>query len=402
MAQPAQNDRLIIFGDGTKEQKYAPTQSDPQRNTDVKPPSSVVAPAQSSSTAQVDITRPINTSFSNVNAPSVINVDMAAADLTGAKANNTFNGAYEVTAFPNSPLTNMMMIYFNEVVNDSEGSASNSPLMGNYVGKIGDQYKTQDEIQQQNMASKLLNSSVGTLASGLGDLMSNKTLLREYVRTSNCAWLLYPQLLRFDNNSNWQELNFDPNGMGLIGMALTGQDTMKNLMSIGTREAFSAITRMGGQGDLAGAASKTVQNTYNDMTFINMQRRTFQLQWTLTPKTPDELHNIDFIVKLLRFHQHPDNSNISNTGVYLTYPGTVNIGWYSWDNDSQDYVENQWLPKISTCVIRSVEVDYTANGQFSFFSNSGNAKGAAPTQVNLVVTLTETHPLMKQDIGKGF
>jgi hypothetical protein len=134
------------------------------------------------------------------------------------------------------------------------------------------------------------------------------------------------------------------------------------------------------------------------MNFGNMQRRKFQFNWTLVARSAAQVAEIEKLIRTLRFHAHPSYSAGVAVGTYLTFPGQVDIEWYTKESSGDDnYTENAWLPKISSCVIDSVETDYSPNSQYSFFQDSG-----APTQISLSVTFTETHPLVKSDIARGF
>jgi hypothetical protein len=214
-------------------------------------------------------------------------------------------------------------------------------------------------------------------------------------------WMMYPDNIRFGTSANWQELNFDPNALGILlgqsGVNEKGEkDFFSNAGSVLKREVSTKIAETTGDGNIGDAMMKNVQNTFSDMNFGNMQRRKFQFSWTLVARNKSQLVEIDELIRKLRFHAHPSYTAGVAVGTYLTFPGQIDIEWYT-RNGADDYTENAWLPKISSCVIDSIDTDYSPNNQYSFFQNTG-----APTQINLSVTFTEIHPLVKLDIARGF
>jgi hypothetical protein len=63
------------------------------------------------------------------------------------------------------------------------------------------------------------------------------------------------------------------------------------------------------------------------------------------------------------------------------YPSEFNIKYYT------NGAENKYLEKLSTCVLKSMDVDYTPNGQFTTFSTDEN--GAMPVQINISLVFQE-------------
>ena len=95
---------------------------------------------------------------------------------------------------------------------------------------------------------------------------------------------------------------------------------------------------------------------------------------------------------MFRFHMLPELKGQNER--YMTLPSTFDIHYmYQWDVDKAK--ENNFYSKIATCVLKSVEVDYTPGGVKSF-------KDGAPTQITMGLTFMETEMLTKQHIDKGY
>ena len=60
---------------------------------------------------------------------------------------------------------------------------------------------------------------------------------------------------------------------------------------------------------------------------------------------------------------------------------------------------NMYIPKISRCVLKDMNVDYSPEGVFTTFK--GDDMGAHPTLIKMDVTFTETEIMTKETIAKG-
>lgn len=316
----------------------------------------------------------------------------------------------------NRGLSNMMAIYFNSLESAFNISESNAPNINyeNMTGWSGNMVNVpyKNRAFQSLLQEKTLDSVLGKLPvpAEWSEKIKEGRKNRKYKRSENMIWMMLPNTLNFSTNAAWSELNFDPNALGLLsivgasgddnGLSFFSQEQREKIKSIVEREAAEAVLNLTGSGNLGAAITKSIQNTYNDMNFGAMSRRNFVFEWNLAPKSPNELIEIDNIIRLMRFHAHPSFSDVGgeHLGAYLTYPGQVDVEWYVRIGDlNNDYEENAWIPKISSCVITAVETNLTPNNHYSFFHNTG-----APTHIQLRLALTEIVPLVKTDIARGF
>lgn len=311
------------------------------------------------------------------------------------------------TQFPKKALTNMMMFYFNtteEVINASK--SIDAPFAGEYLsysGTIGGEVPQKNlswiQIQQNRKIDTVMGSKY---VSAVNDLFGG--VVKKYKRTTTGIFMLPPKNIRYMTSAGWAPLDVEGNLLGILTNATLSVDqdqsrikgALTHLTSVLGQESVRLLGGMLGDPNLGNALTKTVQNTFADMTFKGMSRRSFQFSWSLSPKNYNEVEAIDHIINKMRFHAHPTFADNSNIGNYLIFPGQVDIEWYIKDDDGE-YIENAWLPKISTCVIENIETDFTPDQHFSFFKGVG-----APTTSNLTITLTEVAPLLKEDIARGF
>ena len=133
-------------------------------------------------------------------------------------------------------------------------------------------------------------------------------------------------------------------------------------------------------------------NPYMEVLFQNVELRTFSYNFTFSPRNKKETEDVQKIIKMFRFHMLPELKGANSR--YMTLPSTFDIHYmYQWDVDKAK--ENNFYSKIATCVLKSVEVDYTPGGVKSFADGE-------PTQITMGLTFMETEMLTKQHIDKGY
>ena len=305
-------------------------------------------------------------------------------------------------------LTNAMCIFFNTLDNAEDTKLNSnfkdvtdvynllsgiSLLADDADGNAGIlKHTTAQGIMQGN-----LTDAIATGATAINSAFSS-LYLKKYKRTSSCIWIMMPNKVEYMTNAGWEQVNEDLGALGLIAKNLAaGKDskTMRDVAAMTGAEVTRNTLDFVQEG-LGTSMMKSVQNSFTDQAFKGMQRRSFQFSWQFAPRTEDELNRIDSIISFLRFHAHPSFSSIESTGSYLTFPGQIDIEWYTKDT-GKEYVENQWLPRISTCIIQGIDTDYSPSNHFTFFNNSG-----APTQIHLTIKVEEIQPLSKIDIARGF
>jgi hypothetical protein len=324
---------------------------------------------------------------------------------------------------------NMMAVYFNEVESIFENNLHQNPNFSIYasgsLSAIGNKNKAYGTITQEEIGAELKINAGGVVAgtaqagnavvtAGTAGIVSYDkntgekygkafaAQFKKHMRTESLVWILPPTSIRYGDGVSWQNVDFDPGAIGQLMGSTTdaNKDTTTAVKEIMLRNVTTAaVSALGDQANALGeSALKTKQNTWNDMAFEGVQRRQFQFQWQLFPKSKDEFTEIDQIIRQFRFNAMPSyDKSTGALGAYLSYPGQIDIEWYTKDHSKNEYIENAWLPKISTCVVTAIDTDFTPNSQFAFHHDSG-----APAEINFSITCTEVQPLLKYDIARGF
>jgi hypothetical protein len=110
----------------------------------------------------------------------------------------------------------------------------------------------------------------------------------------------------------------------------------------------------------------------------------------MAPRNLKESESIKKIIETLRFHSAAELDK-NTLGFTFIPPAEFDITFYN------KGVENTNIPRINTCVLNVIEVDYSpASGVYSTFSNGH------PVAVRLSLGFTEVEPLHKTRIMQGF
>ena len=203
--------------------------------------------------------------------------------------------------------------------------------------------------------------------------------------------------------------NYESLATGLAGLMASSMEVGKSM------DLKEAITQGGGQmlervlgeavvgiasalpgvGDIRGAIDKSMGralNPFNEQVFRSVPFREFTFPFVFAPKNRKEMESVHKIIKLFRFHMLPEFSN-KTKGAFLS-PSEFQIT-YMYRNK-----ENKYIPHISRCVMKSMDVDYSTEGTFHTFREDD--KGAAPITTTINCVFAETEIMTKEMIGLGY
>jgi len=137
-------------------------------------------------------------------------------------------------------------------------------------------------------------------------------------------------------------------------------------------------------------------NPYIEVTYTSFGMRTFDYTFQFAPESARESDEVKAIIQLFRFHMAPEMKGDAHR--YLTLPSTFDIHYMFQSGMGDEAVarENSFYNKIATCVLTSVDVNYTPNDGVKSFADG------APTQLSMRLSFKETEMLTKQKINDGF
>lgn len=186
---------------------------------------------------------------------------------------------------------------------------------------------------------------------------------------------------------------FDEEGKFSIDNALKSGGGVGDLATRGIIKAAASLpSGLGITGNLGAAldlASSKVANPYKEQLFSNMGFRQFAFNYKFTPRNDTEYKHVQRIIKLFKYHMHPENDP---TGLFLEYPSEFNIE-YLYRGE-----ENTHVSKISTCALTDIKITY---GNQDSFTTIQGTKGA-PAEINMQLAFTELETLTNDRIADGY
>jgi len=133
------------------------------------------------------------------------------------------------------------------------------------------------------------------------------------------------------------------------------------------------------------AATGTASNPKKEQVFEGVEFRKFTFDYQFYPRDEYEAQNVLSIIHQFKLHMHPEFK--SELNYVWIYPSEFDIIYYT------KGVENINLHKHTSCVLESMNVNYTPNGNFSVFANG------MPTQINISLQFKELQLASKETIG---
>ena len=173
-----------------------------------------------------------------------------------------------------------------------------------------------------------------------------------------------------------------------------------------TDDAVDALTKMmlGTAGAIPGAQGARelyemekgyIMTNRMELAFKGLPKRGFQYTFKMIPKSEQEAEEVRNIVTAFKMNMLPEGMESGDgfTGKNLKIPNTFDIKYM--------YVgrENEYLNKISTCVLESMNVTY---GGDRFKTFDGNEDGAPPMETTITLNFKEMELITKQRAEEGF
>ena len=198
--------------------------------------------------------------------------------------------------------------------------------------------------------------------------VDSSAMLDMALRIGKEAWDSAKSLLTSDKETDWKK-----------------QGAMVHEAAASASLATASIVGSGTISSMTGLAA----NPKNEMIYKGPGFRGFNLVYQLFPKNEDESEIIKNIIKEFRYHMYPEY--FSEEKFTFIYPSEFDITFFA-----ESGKENEFVTRISTCVLTDVSVQYTPNGLWS-----AHDKGA-PSVINLQLSFKEIGIHTKDSIEAGF
>ena len=159
-------------------------------------------------------------------------------------------------------------------------------------------------------------------------------------------------------------------------------------------KAASLVPGFQGATDTLGMISGEVVADRLELAFRNINKRSFQYTFKMLPKSQEEADMVYDIVLAFKKHSAPSFKDGNRSGKTLIVPDTFNIQYMYDDN------ENQYINKISECVLDQVGVAYGGDRYKTFQGVKG--RGAPPVETSLTLNFRELELISRERIEEGF
>jgi len=356
---------------------------------------------------------------------TITNEPLAHMEVTGKYAYSTLS--YPLDLQTRTDLGHYMMFYVN-VPNKTEHNKKSDAMRedlsykrkkgaGSLTSKQGAQLALLKNEYHKSGKGKTVNHDEWGKTWKPGE--TDKVLHREQKkgafpkqtkRTSDAITLYMPNTgITSQHTPQWQAQEMG----GAIGeglsTAVAAADTgimgqMGSFFEQGATAMEKAMAKMASGlagGDLEASKDKLqnkAENKFLETFFKGVELRKFTFNWQFRPKSPEEVYEVQKIIKTFKFHSLPEFPGGNQQGRYFTVPATWDI-FYMYRGD-----ENQWINKISTCVCGGVNINYspTAWQTFRPLEEKGWPQGAPPTEIDMQLDFMESQIITKEDILEGY
>ena len=253
-----------------------------------------------------------------------------------------------------------------------------------------------------NSVIKEAGDAEKSLAEGIAFAENN--FYRTTKRTSTAIALYMPDNLNFNYQHSFNQVS-PSSAFGAVPTAVmqafnSAVDKKETDSTVKTLSPFIAEAITTGIGKITGNADQMfsaftglVNNPQMELLFQSTERRSFNFDFSLTPRSQQEAKDIMEIVRLFKFHAAPEILK-GVSGRYLIPPSEFDISFF------YNGTVNPNIPQISTCVLNSVSVNYAPDGwaAFEVSNNSNPSIGGTgmPVSIRLSLNFTETQIITKE------
>lgn len=240
---------------------------------------------------------------------------------------------------------------------------------------------------QQSRVDQLRGVINGTNYTGLSSVLPRFTR-----RIAESIALYMPPNMVYNSHNVYEDISLSALAGKLTVGALRTAGAFRQAQTGRFAERGNASGVLRGAGDLLGTVSKLAQSPINpaiEVLFANTLQRQFVFEFLMAPRNEKESITIKNIVKTLRFHSAPETGSFTG-GLTWVAPAEFDIAFF------KDGKENTNIPRINTCVLERVEVDYSPTGIYSTFSNGH------PVATRLSLGFRELEPVHKARVNQGF
>ena len=283
----------------------------------------------------------------------------------------------------------------------TENVVGNNPFGYTETKKVGTKYSSKGILLDRAGGSQVKIGKPAANSVLTGGLQTHSTV------TGGVALYMPPGIkASYSAETGHSELGLAGMMAGTVSRAMSATNTegmvsefLKGIgggMLTAARKMAIGVGEAAGLGDIGGAITKvtaTAENNFSEAVFEKINPRQFSYTFNLIARNRQEAQTIQKIIKFFKFHMHPELDEATG-GRYFRVPSEFEIH-YAYNDQ-----KNNYLYELSRCVCNSVEVDYGGDNFQTFRQFDG--EGAAPVNISMTLTFTETTVLTKAQIAEGY
>ena len=255
--------------------------------------------------------------------------------------------------------------------------------------------------------SKLAKRSKGTYGGGSTAYVKRAPT----VRLDTAIALYMPPSATFTSAANYQDTEIGV-GAKMVGDAynsIKGGASMSGVISqtldtLGSEANASIVNKMLGLVSAVGPGFQGSKEAFEmasgeivadrmELAFKGINKRKFQFAFKFIPKNKKEADEVRNIIFAFRSNMAPEFVGGARAGRKMRVPNTFDIS-YMYDGN-----ENQYLQKISTCVLEQCDVVYGGDRYRTF---EANEEGAPAVETQVTLQFGEMELITKERINEGF
>lgn len=300
---------------------------------------------------------------------------------------NTLNQSqydFRYRTFPadlgNSYVGHYMVININVPVSATGSGSQQRSMYGGsktrFTQTVLDEYSKVDTLRFGN-------------AENVGDGLAREafSVPRYTRRIAESIAIFMPTPVLYTTTNDYAEISLTALGSSIVAGAA---GFAGGAVNEGTGRALSSLVSgfTGAATSLGGLMGYPI-NPRVEVIFSRTTLRQFVFEFLLAPRNQVESENMKSIIDTLRFYSVPE---LDQNTAGFTYVPPAEFDFTFFDRGN----ENLKIPRINTCVVDRIDVDYTPTGVYSTFSNG------YPVLARLSLGVREIEPLHKRRVLQGF
>jgi hypothetical protein len=238
---------------------------------------------------------------------------------------------------------------------------------GNYLSKLTDNKAFQALAKKYPKIVTAVSSTGKSFQDSVQILsVTDGNLFNQVEQIQDAIALYMPDTLAFSSSQSYSDVSMSDIGLGLVGASALSE-LMKSNMDIGKISkivganispfAYAGIKKsLGTSGtSLFTAFTGQVMNPQLELLYSSPSFREFNLDFMFYPRSEKEAREVYKIIELFNYHSAPEVKT-GAAGFFMYPPSMFDIQFMYGSS------ENVNLPKISSCVLTRVDIDYAPNG----------------------------------------